>query len=153
MVRTPHSCLFPGEKTSITSKLRDWPNSWPPHQYIALQALRSLPSKITAHPLPTPKGNQTTFDLIPPGQLGITAAQLFPQTIDGGTAFPVGADVNRLNGTIVNGGNATKKEGWAKVLERELSNRYITSALCNWCVYTFMTLEFGLGGVLEEISC
>ncbi|KAF8587681.1 glycoside hydrolase family 37 protein [Ramaria rubella] len=111
----------------------DWPNTWPPHQYIALQALRNLPANITTRVLPVPSRNQTTFDLVPAGQLGINASQLLPQTAaDDGSAFPLGADVNALDGTVVNGGNVTRGESWAHTLTRELSNRYMASAFCNW---------------------
>ena len=43
-----------------------------------------------------------------------------------------GADANYLNGTAVNGGNAITGEGWVDALKREMVNRYMTSALCNW---------------------
>ncbi|KAF8526994.1 glycoside hydrolase [Hysterangium stoloniferum] len=111
----------------------DFPNSWPPHIYIILQALNALPHNVTSHALPQPLAYQTTFDLVPPGQLGIEESQLPQQTVEGGTAFPVGTDVNSIGTTtVVNGGNATKHEGWAATLQREMSNRYITSAFCNW---------------------
>ena len=42
------------------------------------------------------------------------------------------ADINRLNGTVLNGGNATSGEGWAMTLQRELANRYLASAFCSW---------------------
>lgn len=43
-----------------------------------------------------------------------------------------GADVNAMNGTVFNGGNVTDGEGWSSRLQRELANRYITSAFCSW---------------------
>lgn len=122
--------------TWITTGLQwDAPNTWPPHQYIILQALQNLPSNLTSIPLPKPLAFQNTFDLVPDGQLGITISQLPQQTQAGGPSFPVGADVNSIDSglTIVNGGNATvKREGWAATLMRELSNRYIASSYCNW---------------------
>jgi alpha,alpha-trehalase len=42
------------------------------------------------------------------------------------------ADINKLNGTVFNGGNATSGEGWAFALQRELANRYMASAFCSW---------------------
>jgi len=120
-----------------TGQQWDWPNTWPPHQYIVLSALRALPNNLTSQPLPQPSNGQTTFDLIPSGQLGpiSNTSQLFPQTVEGGQAFPIGVDVNKADQglTVTNGGNATgSNEGWASILGRELSNRYVTSALCNW---------------------
>ncbi|GBE85141.1 glycoside hydrolase family 37 protein [Sparassis crispa] len=114
----------------------DAPNAWPPHQYIALQALNSLPVDIAAAGLPTPSGNQSTYDLIPSGQLGLSEDELPGQPMigTGGNATKTGpsADVSTLNGTVVNGGNATSGEGWAATLQRELANRYFASALCSW---------------------
>ncbi|KAF9018966.1 glycoside hydrolase family 37 protein [Hymenopellis radicata] len=113
----------------------DYPNAWPPHQYILLQALRALPNNITSAALIAPLSNESTFNLLPQGQLGITETQLPGQTLHLGnnaTGSGPGADINTLNGTIVNGGNATDGEGWADVLGRELANRYLTSAFCSW---------------------
>ncbi|KAG6902407.1 hypothetical protein C0995_000333 [Termitomyces sp. Mi166 len=114
----------------------DAPNTWPPHQYIVLQALRALPSNVTSGALPTPSANQSTFSLIPEGQLGLDESQLPGQPLvgNGGNASTSGqaADLNRLNGTVLNGGNTTDGEGWGKALERQLANRYIASAFCSW---------------------
>ena len=114
---------------------RDAPNAWPPHQYIALEALRALPSNITSDPLPTPNSSQSTFDLIPSGQIGVSEDALPVQAIAvGKNASQTGpsADINKLDGTVTNGGNKTDGEGWAATLQRELANRYIASALCSW---------------------
>lgn len=109
-----------------TSLQWDFPNAWPPHQHIALAALRNLPSNLTTNSLPG--GN--SFDLVPSGQLGITEDQLLPQnTIDGGD---VKGDINKLNGTVVNGGTAVNGEGWSQTLQRELANRYTAAAFCSW---------------------
>ena len=56
---------------STNKDFRDAPNVWPPHQYIVLQALKSLPTNVSKGTLPAPSSNQSTFDLIPSGQLGI----------------------------------------------------------------------------------
>lgn len=48
------------------------------------------------------------------------------------TTTGAAADLNRGNGTVTNGGNATDGEGWGHALQRQLANRYITSALCSW---------------------
>ena len=104
----------------------DLPNAWPPHQYIALGALRNLPSNLTTNSLPG--GN--SFDLVPSGQLGITEDQLLPQQIRGGGN--VTDDISKLNGTVVNGGTAVNGEGWGQTLQRELANRYTAAAFCSW---------------------
>jgi len=104
----------------------DLPNAWPPHQYIALEALRNLPSNLTTNALP----GDNSFDLVPSGQLGITEDQLLPQHIRGGG--DVKEDISKLNGTVVNGGTATGGEGWSQTLQRELANRYTAAAFCSW---------------------
>ncbi|KAF8511027.1 hypothetical protein JB92DRAFT_405619 [Gautieria morchelliformis] len=73
------------------------------------------PARLTHHLLPLPAANQTTFHLVPAGRLDIAAAHLPAQTVDGGATFAVGG-----------------RERWAKALERELGNRYITSVFRNW---------------------
>ncbi|KAI0036264.1 Six-hairpin glycosidase-like protein [Vararia minispora EC-137] len=120
--------------TFVESGLQwDSPNAWPPHQYIALQALLSLPANISAGPLPEPPTGQSAFALLPAGQLGVEEAEL-PALVAGAQA-PVGAsaDVNALTGGGVLGGGAVNaSEGWRDALVRELANRYIASALCSW---------------------
>jgi len=116
----------------------DAPNAWPPHQYIILEALRAIPSNLTTNGLPMPSSSQSTYGLIPAGQLALTEAQLPGQPFRGAqsnenaTATGPGADINKLDGTVVNGGNATSGEGWRDTLQRELANRFYTSALCSW---------------------
>ncbi|TFY63827.1 hypothetical protein EVJ58_g3018 [Rhodofomes roseus] len=72
----------------------------------------------------------------PAGQLGLAEDELPGQLLGAGlgnaTRVGPGADISRLNGTVVNGGNATEGEGWADVLKREVANRYFASALCSW---------------------
>ena len=120
-----------------TSYYRDAPNAWPPHQYIALEALRALPLNITSNPIPKPSSGQSTFSLIPSGQLGLTEEQLPSQILRGtqnATKTGSAADINAQPSSfsVINGGNGTRGEGWAHALERELANRYMTSALCSW---------------------
>jgi alpha,alpha-trehalase len=116
----------------------DAPNCWPPLQYIIMQALRALPSNLTTNGLPTPNSSQSTYDLVPAGQLGFTEAQLpgqpflVAQANPNATATGPAADINKLSGTVVNGGNATAGEGWRDTLQREIANRYYASVLCSW---------------------
>jgi len=119
---------------------RDAPNAWPPHQYIILQALNALPSNVTGGSLPTPNSGQSTYSLIPSGQIGVQESDLLGQPIyiagksHNASSAGSAADINTLSGTVINGGNATTGEGWASTLQRELANRYFTSAFCSWCV-------------------
>ncbi|KAI9066018.1 glycoside hydrolase family 37 protein [Trametes sanguinea] len=119
-----------------TGQQWDAPNAWPPHQYVALEALRALPSNITSNALPTPGSGKSTFDLIPSGQVGLDETDLPGQLVIGtgvnATKSGPKADINTLNGTVFNGGNATSGEGWAATLQRELANRYVASVLCSW---------------------
>jgi len=122
--------------TFIESGLQwDAPNTWPPHQYIALEALRTLPANVSIGAIPQPRTGQSAFALVPSGQLGLGENALPGQmTRDGQNASSTGsgADINALDGTFVNGGNATTGEGWRDILARGLANRYLTSALCSW---------------------
>ena len=118
---------------------RDAPNTWPPHQYIALQALRALPANVTTTPNPSPPSDQSTYALIPVGQLGLDETQLPGQPVRSGpsvinaTMSGPAADINNSgNGTVTNGGSAVSGENWSKALQRELANRFFTSVMCSW---------------------
>lgn len=123
----------------IECNCRDAPNSWPPHQYIVLQALRALPKSIRNNTIPSPPSGQSTYAFIPSGQLGLTESQLPGQILRGNqnaTQTGSAADINSINNngvvTVSNGGDGVQGEGWADTLERQLANRYITSAFCSW---------------------
>ena len=122
--------------TFVESGLQwDAPNAWPPHQYIALQALLALPSNVSSGAIPQPPSSESAFALVPGGQLGLQESALPGQGVWGGknaSSTGSGADINALGGTFVNGGNATSGESWRDALARGLANRYITSALCSW---------------------
>ncbi|KAI0763541.1 glycoside hydrolase [Trametes elegans] len=121
-----------------TGQQWDAPNAWPPHQHIALEALRALPANVTGGGLPVPGDGNSTFSLVPSGQLGVEESALPGQLVisagvgTNATKSGSAADVNRLNGTVFNGGNVTDGEGWAAALQRQLANRYVASALCSW---------------------
>lgn len=135
MVLNKYNGTFP--TTFIESGLQwDAPNAWPPHNFIVIEALRSLPSNISTGPLPSPSAGSTTFSLVPSGQLALTESQLPGQPLKAGgnSSSP---DLNALNGTVINGGNRTADETWSATLQREMANRYMTSALCSWCVLDF----------------
>ena len=115
----------------------DAPNAWPNHQHVIVEAFKALPTNVTRGSLPTLSANQSSFDLIPAGQLDVLEAQLPGQPIiGGGNATKTGpsADINKLNGTVVNGGKPVDGESWSDALQRELVNRYFASAFCSWYV-------------------
>ncbi|KAI6106841.1 Six-hairpin glycosidase-like protein [Pisolithus thermaeus] len=91
----------------------DAPNTWAPHQYIILEALNALPPNLTTNALPTLGSGQSTYALVPSGQLNLTESQLPGQPLRGAqasqnmTATGPGSDINTLNGTVVNGGNSS----------------------------------------------
>lgn len=138
MVMNKYNGTVPVTFLDWTGLQWDAPNSWPPHQFIIMQALHNMPSNMTTNGLPTPNSSQSTYDLIPAGQLGLTEAQLPGQPFRGAqanqnaTATGPGADINKLDGTVINGGNATAGEGWKDTLLREMANRYFTSVFCSW---------------------
>ncbi|KAF7365668.1 Trehalase [Mycena venus] len=115
----------------------DAPNTWPPHQYIALQALRALPSNVTNTPIPTPAAGAGSFSLVPAGQLGVAESELPVQDLsptNNASVQGAAADVNALagGGGVFNGGNATAGGGWADKLGVQLANRYVAGVLCSW---------------------
>ncbi|EJD54439.1 glycoside hydrolase family 37 protein [Auricularia subglabra TFB-10046 SS5] len=114
-----------------TGQQWDAPNAWPPHQYIVLQALKNLPENVAKGALPAKPEGKTTFALIPQGQLGVEEKDLPRQILAGGADGP-GGDIQTLDGTVQNGGKKQDGEGWAAALERQLANRYATSAFCSW---------------------
>ncbi|KAL5519820.1 hypothetical protein ACEPAG_1480 [Sanghuangporus baumii] len=128
MVLKKYNGTFP--TTFLETGLQwDAPNSWPPHQFIALEALANIPSNISTTPVPS---GSPSFSYVPLGQLDLDESQLPGQLILGGGNATVGADINARDGTVFNGGNATANETWSFSLQRELANRFITSALCSW---------------------
>ncbi|TFK70552.1 glycoside hydrolase family 37 protein [Pluteus cervinus] len=138
MVMNRYNGTFPSTFV-ISGQQWDAPNAWPPHQYIIIQALNQLPSNVTGGAIPTPPSGQSSFGLIPSGQLGLSEDQLPGQAVSvknrqvvNATLTGPGADINTLSGTVVNGGNATSGEGWGAALQRQMANRYITSAFCSW---------------------
>ncbi|GAK65251.1 glycoside hydrolase family 37 protein [Moesziomyces antarcticus] len=126
-----------------TGQQWDFANAWPPHTYIALEALRNLPDSLSAGPqLPAENG---TFALIPmtngTNQLGQTEDSLPIQPIE----YQPGSMINETQAgatdpnnpeqevnPIMNVGNSTTGESWRDELVRELANRYVASALCSW---------------------
>lgn len=132
--------------TFIESGLQwDAPNAWPPHQYIALQALLGLPSNVSSGAIPQPLSGQSAYALVPSGQLDVAENALPGQFIANGknsSSTGSSADINALNGTFVNGGNAAAGESWRDALARGLANRYFTSAFCSWSVYSFCVIMF-----------
>ncbi|SPO27343.1 related to trehalase precursor [Ustilago trichophora] len=126
-----------------TGQQWDFANAWPPHTYIALEALRNLPDILAAGPqLPAENG---TFALIPmvnnTNQLGQTqdslpvqgleneAGSMINETVAGATDPN---DPSKELNPILNTGNNTSGESWRDELVRELANRYVASALCSW---------------------
>ncbi|KAI5988333.1 glycoside hydrolase family 37 protein [Pisolithus albus] len=138
LVMNRYNGTIPTTFVDWTGQQWDAPNTWPPHQYIILEALNALPSNLTTNSLPTPGAGQSAYDLIPSSQLNLTESQLPGQPLRGAqasqnvTATGPGSDINTLNGTVVNGGNSSSGEGWATTLGREVANRYFTSVLCSW---------------------
>lgn len=132
-----------------TGQQWDFPNAWPPHTYIALEALRKVPDMLAqGQTLPAPNGSfalipSTTFSSsVVVNQLGQTEDVLPAQPLE----YVANSSIHDMNagatdpnnGTqliepIINVGNATSEgETWRDELVRELANRYIASALCSW---------------------
>ena len=127
MVLNRYNGTFPSSFIATGLKW-DLPNAWPPHQYIALQALRSLPSNLTTNTMPSGQ----SYGLVPSGQLGLSELQLPAQPIRGTNGKTTRTDISKLNGTVVNGGAAVDGEGWGQALQRQLANRYTAAVFCSW---------------------
>ncbi|KAG8955246.1 hypothetical protein FRC03_011247 [Tulasnella sp. 419] len=110
----------------------DAPNTWPPHQYIIIQALSKVPSSVSTRPYPQLSSGVTSLSLVPPNQLGLDRSQL-PAQIDYLTRNPSsGGDINYLNGTWTDAGFHKPGETWNQALRRGVINRYFTSVFCSW---------------------
>lgn len=112
----------------------DTPNVWPPHQYIALQALHGLPANTLTSAIPQPSGGQSVYALVL-GQPDVADNALPGQVVaNGKNASSTGssADINALIESFVYGSNAATGEGWRDALARGLANQYFASALCSW---------------------
>ncbi|KAJ6624408.1 trehalase [Mycena sp. CBHHK59/15] len=124
-----------------TGQQWDAPNTWPPHQYIALQALRALPANVTGGALPTRPRARTprrTEAQLPVQALGATA--------NASTSGPA-ADVNTAQGTVANGGNATTAGG-----RRRLGRSLRTATLPACCVGGAHATGGSIPGVLPRLS-
>ncbi|KAF8749526.1 Trehalase [Rhizoctonia solani] len=123
----------------------DFPNSWPPHVYIILEALNNIPKKLNKQKLPQINSTVTSFDLVPEGQLGLSEDQLPKQTLDlGGYAA---TDINAGNNTVINGGTPAKNEKWRDSMTRQLANRYVSAAFCSW-----YSTGGSIPGLLQQLS-
>jgi alpha,alpha-trehalase len=94
-----------------------------------MQALRALRVNVSSEAIPQPPSGKCGFALVPSGQLGLRENDLPGQLIGNGkNASSTGsrADIKVLNGTLVNGVNATAGEGWRDALARGLA-RLVTS--------------------------
>ncbi|KZT57237.1 glycoside hydrolase family 37 protein, partial [Calocera cornea HHB12733] len=109
----------------------DFPNAWPPHQYIILRALQNMPSNITFLPLLTDYTPDlpTAFSLLPANQTGVSSASALPLQ-----GFQVGGNVstnvNAGRGWLSAGINGTA--GWRDALQLEVAQRYVDAAFCSW---------------------
>lgn len=126
-----------------TGQQWDFANAWPPHTYIALEALRNVPDILAqGQQLSAENG---TYDLIPSSngtnQLGQTQTTLPIQPLEnepGSMINETAAGATNSSDPSVeidpplNVGNYTSGENWRDELLRELANRYVASALCSW---------------------
>ncbi|KAG8898238.1 hypothetical protein FRB99_007577 [Tulasnella sp. 403] len=125
----------------------DAPNAWPPHQYIAMQAIANIPKNVSTKPYPELSSSLTSWSLVPQNQLGLDQSQLPVQTLAlGGNAS---GDINYAAGTWANGGAVPsgKTETWSEALLRGLVNRYISSVFCSW-----YSTGGSIPGLLNQLS-
>ncbi|QRW12873.1 trehalase [Ceratobasidium sp. AG-Ba] len=92
----------------------DFPNAWPPLQYIAIKALQNIPYNLT-----TNDAHEFSETKTPIGQLGVAYSDL-----------PV-MEGEDIQGRELDG---TTSSSWRNVVLKELAMRYMTAAFCNWNV-------------------
>ncbi|QRW25353.1 trehalase [Rhizoctonia solani] len=92
----------------------DFPNAWPPLQYVAIKALQNIPYNLS-----TADAFRFAKTSTPQGQLGVEYDKL-----------PV-MDGENITGRELDGSTSSS---WRNVMLKELSMRYMTSAFCNWNV-------------------
>lgn len=146
LVLAQYNGTFPA--TFITSGAQwDAPNTWPPHQYIVMEALNNVPKNLSTKAYPALSSDTTSWSLVPSNQLGLDQSQLPVQNLAaGGNAQ---GDLNWSNGTWTSGGavpnNGTEK--WNKALLRGMANRYFTSVFCSW-----YSTGGSIPGLLNQLS-
>lgn len=106
-------------------------NSWPPEIYIAINALRNLPSNISSGSFDTFSQNVTSFSYLPSGHLGLQQSEVPPQTVLGDASRNI-TNVSTF-GQLGNVGNLTGNNlSWRDGLAIAIANRYTTAAFCSW---------------------
>lgn len=103
----------------------------PPEIYIALQALRNLPSNVSSDPFTAFGAQAVSQDFIPRNHFGFVGAGLPSQPVLGDksrnitniTSFDALGNVGNLTSSVL---------GWRDGLAVAIANRYTTAAFCSW---------------------
>ncbi|EGG03595.1 family 37 glycoside hydrolase [Melampsora larici-populina 98AG31] len=124
----------------------DFPNVWPPHVYIVLQAYKNLPESIS-------KGNFTSFiekasnfNYLPSNHFGLNEDELPNQPKSDGT----GIVFNNLTfGELGNVGNLknVNEKSWSEGMVETIAHRLIASSFCSW-----YATGGSVPGVVPELS-
>lgn len=126
--------------------LQDFPNVWPPHAYIVLQAYKNLPQSISIGNFTTFVEKAADFSFLPPGHFGLDEASLPKQPkFDGsgpvapGLAFGTSGNVGNLD--------KYKTKSWHEGMAETIANRFIASAFCSW-----YATGGSVAGVIPQVS-
>ena len=107
----------------------DFPNSWPPHIYFAIAALRNLPLNLTTASYGDYSNAVSQFKYLPTNQLGVNQSEIPTQPI-------VGSNSNITNATSIgNNGNVgtfNNTSSWSEGVAQAIANRYLGASFCSW---------------------
>jgi alpha,alpha-trehalase len=117
---------------SLTASTLNWdfPNAWPPLQYILAEGLDKLNANVTnqtyASLVSSVAGNGSLWDLIPTGQLGMNETDLPEQPGQAANATSAGIQAHDAY--------ADESTTWRDAIQHAIVQRYTEAAFCSWCV-------------------
>jgi len=127
-----------------TGQQWDSPNVWPPHIYVAVAALRSLPDNITSGSFDSFAAESIAYDYLPTNHFALAQSELPEQPLLG--VESQNASVVRTFDEHGNLGNLTGL-GWAEGLATAIANRYTSAAYCSW-----YATGGSIPGLVEQLS-
>lgn len=105
----------------------DFPNAWPPHQYILASALSNVASNVSSTPYSTiVPSNASSFSLVPTGQFGLDEGLLPSQpglfNVLGGNSA---ANHSVLHNVVRDLNGSSTDESWRSVLLTEVCLTFV----------------------------
>lgn len=124
----------------------DFPNVWPPHVYMVLQAYKNLPESISKGNFTTFIEKASTFEFLPSDHFGLNETEIPKQPKSDGTGI---VSTNLTFGELGNVGNLKKvnEKSWSEGMVETIANRLIASSFCSW-----YATGGSVPGVVPELS-